>query len=121
MATRFFGSWRLARVAVLLVMMILLLCVLMVANASEGSTSTQASETVLNMDYGSYLLLGVYAEEATDVEKEPVKAGLLTMVVMMVSRFGASVGGLLTTSAQTRRASLTAACKEPSFLGVFRL
>ena len=66
--------------------------------------------------------------EAEDAEKDPLNAELLTMLLLTAS-FGAIVGWLLT-NAQRQGAlcsfavvgpSLTSACEDLPFLGVFRL
>ena len=75
---------------------------------------------------GTYLLAP--AEEAEDADKDPLKAELLTMLLLTVC-FGLSVGWLLR-NAQRQEAlcssgvvgsSLAGACEDLPFLGVFRL
>jgi len=69
------------------------------------------------------------AEEAQKTDKLPVNAYLLTMLVLAVASFGASVLWLLTNARRQGaiyslgavRASLNTACEQPSFLGVFQL
>lgn len=78
---------------------------------------------------GGYLLTS--AEEAPETDKGPVNAYLLTMLVLAVASFGASVGWLLMTNAWRRgalwcsgvddRGWLAVIPENPSFLGVFRL
>jgi hypothetical protein len=80
---------------------------------------------------GSYPLTP--AEEAREVDKRPINAFLLTMLVLVtVASFGASVLSLLTMNARKRwgaicpwdvevRPWLAATREKPSFLGVFRL
>jgi hypothetical protein len=77
---------------------------------------------------GSYPLMP--AEEAQQTDRPPVKAYLLTMLMLACS-FGASVLRMLLTNALRQgaicswigddRPWLTVAHEEPSFLGVFRL
>ena len=80
---------------------------------------------------GSYPLTP--AEEAQEMDKRPINALLLTMLVLVtVASFGASVLSLLTMNARKRwgaicpwdvevRPWLAATREKPSFLGVFRL
>jgi len=80
---------------------------------------------------GSYPLTP--AEEAQEIDKHPIKAFLLTMLVLVtVACFGASVLSLLTMNARKRwgaicpwevevRPWLAATREKPSFFGVFRL
>jgi hypothetical protein len=79
---------------------------------------------------GSYSLMP--AEEVQKTDEAPVKAYLLTMLVLAIASFGASVGRLLTTNALSRRGVICSwglddrlwvawADEGPSFLGVFRL
>jgi hypothetical protein len=81
---------------------------------------------------GSYPLTP--AAEAQQMDKRPINAFLLTMLVLVtVASFGASVLSLLTMNARTKRWGaicpwevevrpwLAATRENPSFLGVFRL
>jgi hypothetical protein len=71
------------------------------------------------------------AEELQELDKLPVSFYLLTMLVLALAYFGASVGWLLMANARRRQAMccsvvndrgrLAAAHDGPSFLGVFRL
>ena len=75
---------------------------------------------------GTYLVAP--AEEAKDAEKSPLKAELLTMLLLAVS-FGLSVGWLLRNAHRQGalcslagvRSSFAAICEDLPFLGVFRL
>jgi hypothetical protein len=78
---------------------------------------------------GSYPLTP--AEELQELDELPVTFYLLTMLVLMIAYFGASLGWLLMANARRRQAIccsvvndrgwLAAAHEGPSFLGVFRL
>jgi hypothetical protein len=78
---------------------------------------------------GSYPLTP--AEELQELDELPVSFYLLTMLVLMIAYFGASLGWLLMANARRRQAIccsvvndrgwLAAAHEGPSFLGVFRL
>jgi hypothetical protein len=78
---------------------------------------------------GSYPLTP--AEELQELDELPVSFYLLTMLVLMIAYFGASLGWLLMANARRRQAIccsvvndrgwLAAAHQGPSFLGVFRL
>jgi hypothetical protein len=78
---------------------------------------------------GSYPLTP--AEELQELDELPVTFYLLTMLVLMIAYFGASLGWLLMANARRRQAIccsvvndrgwLAAAHQGPSFLGVFRL
>jgi hypothetical protein len=70
------------------------------------------------------------AQEAEKADKDPVNTELLTMLLLVVSSFfGLSFGWLLTNSQRQGALcslgvvgpSLTSACEDPPFLGVFRL
>jgi hypothetical protein len=70
------------------------------------------------------------AEEVKETDKRPMSAHLLTMAVLMIVSFGASLLWMLMSNALRQgaicssdvvRASLTTACEEPSFLAVFLL
>jgi hypothetical protein len=70
---------------------------------------------------GSYPLTP--AEELQELDELPVSFYLLTMLVLMIAYFGASLGWLLMANARRRQAICcsAAAHEGPSFLGVFRL
>ena len=76
---------------------------------------------------GSYLV--VSAEEAEGEDKDPINADLLTMLLLMTSSFGVTVGWLLTNAQRQGalcslgvvRPRLATACEDLPFLGVFRL
>jgi hypothetical protein len=78
---------------------------------------------------GSYPLATV--EELQETDKGPVKAYLLTMLLLALVYFGASVGQLFMTNARRQadmcrslvddRVWFAVAPEEPSLLGVFRL
>jgi hypothetical protein len=71
------------------------------------------------------------AEELQETDKGPVNANLLTMLLLAITSFGASLLWLLTTNARRRgaicswgvedRAWLAVAHEGPSFLGVFQV
>ena len=70
------------------------------------------------------------AEEVKETDKRPISAHLLTMAVLVIVPFGASLLWMHTTKALRQgaicswsvvRASLTISCEEPSFLAVFLL
>jgi hypothetical protein len=86
----------------------------------------------LETDGNGHPLDGTYVvapgEEAEDAEKYPLNAGLLTMLLLVVS-FGLSVGWLLRNAQRQRalcslavvRSSLATTCEDLPFLAVFRL
>ena len=95
-----------------------------------GHVDRGANDPASNLPDGSYLLTS--AEETKETDKGPVNAYLLTMLVLVVASFGASVGWLLMTNTRRRGALccslvdddgvwLAVAHEGPSFLGVFRL
>jgi hypothetical protein len=71
------------------------------------------------------------ALELQDTDNGPVNASLLTMLVLALASFGASVGWLLMTNARRRQPACCSLCDDrwwlatvpegPSLLGVFRL
>jgi hypothetical protein len=96
---------------------------LAMANLSRVDQATNGNGQLLD---GTYLV--ALGEEAEDGEKSPLKAELLTMLLLTLS-FGLSVGWLLR-NAQRQGASSSLAVVHPSFattrevlpsLGVFRL
>jgi hypothetical protein len=126
------------RGVLLLVALLLCLDVFLLPLPASGSEepSALAMSNFLRVDQAtngtSYPLdepyLVVLGEESEDAEKSPLKAELLTMLLLAVS-FGATVGWLLT-NAQRQGAlrslacvhpSLATACEDLPFLGVFRL
>ena len=98
------------------------------AEANVGHVDRGANEPAPLPD-GSYPLTP--AEEPQETDKLPVNFYLLTMLVLALAYFGASVGWLLMPNARRQgvmccslvndRAWLAAAHEGPSFLGVFRL
>src|SRR5215218_6429664 len=96
---------------------------LAMANLPRFDLETNGNGQLLD---GTYLVAP--AEEAEDAEKSPLKAELLTMLLLAVS-FGLSVGWLLR-NAQRQRAlssfavvhpSFATTCEDLPFLGVFLL
>ena len=79
---------------------------------------------------GSYPQTPPPAEEVNETDKRPISVHLLTMPVLMIVSFGASLLWILMSNALRQgaicswgvlRASLTTSCEEPSFLAVLLL
>src|SRR5215216_6320984 len=100
--------------------------------SEEPSALAMANLPRVDLETNSQLLDGTYlvapAEEAEDADKDPLKAELLTMLLLTLC-FGLSVGWLLR-NAQRQGASCALAvvhrsfattCEDLPFLGVFRL
>jgi hypothetical protein len=98
------------------------------AEANVGHVDRGANDAAPLPD-GSYPLMP--AEELRESDKLPVNASLMTMLVLALAYFGASVGWLLMTNARRQavmccsllddRWWLATVHEGPSFLGVFRL
>ena len=128
-----------------LLMVEVMLCCLALSTSLPASTAPDMSEAPsvparaeddggLNAplpEDGSYPLTP--AEEAKEMDKRPINAFLLTMLVLVTVASSAGVLSLLTMNARTKRWGaiclwevevrpwLAVSCEKPSFLGVFRL
>jgi len=100
------------------------------AGAKAGHVDRRAGNASAPVPHASYAFTP--AEELQETDKLPVNVSLLTMLVLVIVSFGASVGWLLMTKARRlgamccsvvddRRVWLATAPEGPSFLGVFRL
>jgi hypothetical protein len=99
------------------------------AEANVGGHVDRAANAPAPLQDGSYPLMP--AEEPQDTDELPVNFYLLTMLVLALAYFGASVGWLLMANARRQavmccslvndRGWLSTVHEGPSFLGVFRL